>query len=1409
MFLEFFDEESISDFGSREKSVAKMAEKFYTSMQENRVLLENDPRFKWLGDMIGLLIQDVEAIENGTFTGMDDEELYQLRNERLSDREVLETAASAVDPADLDEKERNALDIFQRKLDAFHEMQDKRLELGRLYKQQQFGPNVDREEAAKTRARMQTMDDAIARANEKLLEVEETAVLRQVLKKARVVVEQAQKAHDDEILKRWRDRRNNAAQIQKYRKRIQKDVNTMTDWALKPSGKDILKHIPDALKDTVIPFISSIDFTSKRQLNGGDATAADQRFFERLQAMRKVLSPGSDPESWYSAYDLPPKFLERLDRFIEAAQKLVGDKQGTFVLNKMTSQELKDLADTVSSLKTLIANTNKFHANAMFQHVSDAGDSTISTLVELKPDSGKYGGLKNFLLWEQMRPAYGFERFGEGGKAIYDGLRRGQAKLAFNARAILDFAESTYTKEEVQKWSQEVLDIKLESGETLQVPVAAAMALYELSKRKQAFEHILGGGIRVAAFQKDGKTVSDAGHKVTFEDVTRIQEALTDRQKEVADKLQGFMQEQGGQWGNHVSMARFGEKLFGEEHYFPINSDGRHLQATADEKGGAGLYSLLNMGFTKETTPGARNRIIVYNIFDVFANHMASMAQYNAMALPVLDAVKWFNYQQKTEVQEEVDGKLVTHMDVEDSVRDELSRVYGTFEEKRPGSGKKGFAETFILNILRGYNGTEAQGSPMDSMGLKLLHTYNRAQVAYNLRVVIQQPMAVTRAGLLLDVNSILRGMKMGPKAVQRNIQEMQRYSGIAAWKALGFYDVNISRGLTSLIKQEETFSEKVTEVGMKGAELADNLTWAAIWNACKEQVRRKGTAPNDAGYMDQVAQLFEDVIYKTQVVDSILTKNEFMRDKGYFARAVGSFMSEPTTTASMLVSAYDQYYRDLQSGMNRQQAWKKNRGTIARTAAVYGVGALVLAAATAAADGLRDDDDYQEYGEKWQEAFWENLLEELSPFNKLPLVSDVWELAKELVGKFTGTDLYGNAPQSVIMQWYDVLSKSAEIFHDKLFGEQTNYTWYAGIYKLLQAASGISGYPLAALTREIVTAWNNLVGAMAPSLKVKTYDPGPEKDIQYAYQDGYLTEEEATWELLGKGLADTENEAYWKVRDWETSGGRYDAMYAAIRTGQDITPYMEEFTSHGYEQKDVESSIKKKIGVWYQDGEITRKETEQILKQYLGMKEDEVTALVNRWSSKVVTGIAFDDIQEEYEAGNLTAKRAAEMYTLYGGYTKEEAASKVQEWEFEKQYGFRYSQRKQRYMDGELSDLQAQKILVDMGGKTQEEATETIACWAWERDVPDSTGITYPAIEAYHMQIEQYGISKSTYTKAWKAKNAARGVDADGDGKKDAYSVASEVIPQIGNLPLTAEQKQALARCWWAESTVRKFKTW
>ena len=1332
--------ETQKDMAEQEKLItqpfAKQAELEQKRARYNEVMEILNPKEEQALDSVD---EDGVQAQSREYLG-EEAQQNQQRTNTLTDREVLQMAANEVHVADLSQAEREALDIFKKRLSKLEALQIERAEQGRLYKEQQFGAKVDREAAAKTLNRMKVLDGQIEQTAADVLSVEEKTVLKQVLQKARKVVTKEQWTKDQETLDRWRKRRKDSDAIKKYRGRLQKDVNDLTNWVLHPNNKDVVKHIPDVLKNSVIPFLSSIDFTSKQSLRGGDATKADREFMKRLNGLKAALKPNQSVDGLYADYtDLPPNFMERLQLLIDSAQAIVEKNSGEFVVNQMTSDELRELSQVVRTLKEYIKNFNKFHANAMFQHVHEAGDNTIGELGLMKNASDKTGTVSNFVFWQQIRPAYAFERFGEGGKAIYDGLRRGQAKLAFNTKKIQEFAEKAYTEAEVKVWEKEIKSIKL-GGDIVKMPVSTIMSFYELSKRPQALGHILGQGIRVATYKANGKKISDVGHTVELGDVQTIIGTLTDRQKEVADKLQKFMQEQGGKWGNYVSVKRFGEELFGEDHYFPINSDGRHLAANADEHpSAASLYALLNMGFTKATTEGANNRLVLYSIFDVFANHMASMAQYNAFALPVVDAIKWFNYQQKSEPDNE-GNRLVLG-----SVRDQMDRVYGVPEETRPGSGRQGYAQSFVINILKAFNGTEAQGVPTDTWGMNALRRYNMAQVAFNLRVVVQQPLAITRAALLIDYGSIIKGMKLKPAAIQQNIQEMQRYSGIAAWKGLGFYDVNISRGLTDIIKHSSTIRDKISEVGMWGAEKADTLTWAGIWSACKEEViKKQGITPKNEGFYDAVTQLFEDVIYKTQVVDSVLTKNEYLRSKGFFARAIGSFMSEPTTTASMLIDAYDKYHADMQRGLTKQQAWKKNSRMIVRTAYVYGLSATILAAVQAVADALRDDDDYQEWYEKWLEAFGGNLVDEVMPVNKLPILSDFYEVAKEMLSIF-GVDTYGNAPTSVFMQWYDSLVKGTEIIYDKTSGTDTNYTWYGGAYKLLQAASGMSGLPMAAATREIITAWNNIVGAMAPSLKVKTYDPGEKNEIKYAYQDGYLTADEAVAELLKQGLVDTEDEAYWTVQGWEAGNGysRYDAIYDAVRNGTGFDAAMAELTSHGYDEDKIRSQVKSQVGKWYQNGEITKQQTIDMLTKYTMLSSEEITATVNKWSSKVVTGIAYEDIDDEFMAGNITEARAREMYVRYGGYT-------------------------------------------------QEEATQKVAVLVFEKAHPSCEGISYAAVTGYEKYCEKAGVTAETFYDVWKYYNGVKS-DVDAKGNTISGSKKKKAREYILSLDLSSREKKAL----------------
>ena len=89
------------------------------------------------------------------------------------------------------------------------------------------------------------------------------------------------------------------------------------------------------------------------------------------------------------------------------------------------------------------------------------------------------------------------------------------------------------------------------------------MSFYCLYSQGDSRRHIEKDGIRVATFQNGEKKVSDDGSILTQKDILTILNSLTKEQKEIAQKIQKFMATVGAEWGNYVSVARFGEKLFG------------------------------------------------------------------------------------------------------------------------------------------------------------------------------------------------------------------------------------------------------------------------------------------------------------------------------------------------------------------------------------------------------------------------------------------------------------------------------------------------------------------------------------------------------------------------------------------------------------------------------------------------------------------------------------------------------------------------------------------------------------------------------------------------------------------------------------------------------------------------------
>lgn len=118
--------------------------------------------------------------------------------------------------------------------------------------------------------------------------------------------------------------------------------------------------------------------------------------------------------------------------------------------------------------------------------------------------------------------------------------------------------------------------------------------------------------------------------------------------------------------------------------------------------------------------------------------------------------------------------------------------------------------------------------------------------IAYNGRVVVQQPISIVRDAEVISYGSILNAMRSPAQAFKAN-KEMLENSGVAFWKSAGFFAVNISSNLVSMMKYESSIVDKISDVGMYAASKAVEITWQTLWLACKYEVAKSGIKPSDS----------------------------------------------------------------------------------------------------------------------------------------------------------------------------------------------------------------------------------------------------------------------------------------------------------------------------------------------------------------------------------------------------------------------------------------------------------------------------------------------------------------------------------------------------------------------------------
>ena len=1120
----------------------------------------------------------------------------------LSDRELLVRALET----DLNAAERDHLERYKAKMDKLSEDQRKLEALNsEIVQLRQAGKTQkNSEELRKAMTNATTLRGRIDRTDAELNKIESAAMIKEIVRRNRVEASRSKATS----LREWQEK-------EKYRKMLVTDAKKLHKWIVSPTSKG---YTPEFMREPVAKFLETVDFTSKRALGGGEDTWNDQKFKDALEELRdaigKLGNQQSDidggAQSFMGYIDLPANYVQNFNENISAIRKAldVGGRRTDTPVNRMTAAQMRELAQAFRVLNSSIMKVNTLVSNARYSSAKLAADETIDDMNELRARRKTNKALEvlnTTFNWKNTTPYYAFQRMGRGAKAIFESLQDGWDKMAQNSATVIEFSHNTFTAKESRTWAKEISEVKLDNGETIQMTTAQKMSLYCLSKRPQATGHLLGGGIRVADIEgKRGSKISQAeNYTLTLDDIGRITGSLTDRQKEVADALQRFMSDQCAKWGNEISMKRFGFNQMTELFYFPIETDSNNRARIDETKDGKNsMFRLLNMSSLKPLTPNANNAIVIHDIFDVFAGHASDMAKYNALALPILDFIKWYNHVERTEVRGD-DGKTTGQITTR-STQKALERAFG--------QDAKSYLTAFIKDL-----NAEHDGGRNDGLINSIVGRAKSAAVGANLRVYGLQITSLPRAAYAINPVYLAKGLakvkSLNPVNAIKGTEAQQKV-GILKWKDLGFYSTDIGRSTRGMVKREEGILGKIRDWSMAPAGWGDNWVSNIIYEAAKAEMKAKNPEikPGSAEYDRRLNKRVREIVYKTQVVDSTMTRSDFMRSKG-LASTLTAFMSEPTLTVNMLNESIQKAVETARKGGNVRDVLRASSGMAVRAATTFAVTACITSLVESMFDALRDDDEYETFRQKFMDALWGtedkggNLVENFNIFAMLPYIKDV-------ISIFQG---YENS--SLITQgWQQVQDFKTSIES----WQNGKAPIYRVVYNGAKAASSMGGIAVGNAMRDFVSMYNTFLAPAWGTPKLQTYE------------DNETTAATAYYEAIKAG--DTELAEYYRER-------------------MDVT---------GMDMAKVEKKLATLAGDDFVSGGMTEAEARKWLTSEGGYDSEKADTKMRDLNFKKETGVNYSDFKSAYVAGTISKSEATRLLKKYREYDDNQVYFTLQEWD-------------------------------------------------------------------------------------------------------------------------------------------------
>ena len=1269
--------------------------------------------------------------------------------------------------------------------------------------------------------------------------------------------------HDRQIKQNEKSRKISQENREKaaIRKRIRKTVKVL-DTLLKSETKE--KHVPDSMKKAVadaLSLMNELDLgitekrieaakTSVRELKQKLEQAkgfADSSLIADLQAqldekqiiLERYEKSSSRLNVLKDAYEdignsADPDIASGYDADVAGALNELAETIKDTAFQDMSRDQLQDVLDMYTMVLTRIRDANKqlgARRGETLQENAAETEADIRKFGISEKDPGmvadKLGKMVRGFSWKNLRPVDAFHRLGSKKlEQLYmdlvDGMAQRGRQIKEIGQFITDIRKKTGYKGFDLKKAETYTTV---DGKNMKLTLAEKMSIYAYSKREQAFDHMTQGGFTFASDQaytenkktKVRKEKADTW-RLTMEDLQTICNSLTEQQRQYVDAVQQFLTEF-GKHGDKVNMELYGIKLFSKErYYFPLKSDRDYRKSVETQLGSTmTAASLKNDGMTKKTVPGANNPIVLEDFDRVVFAHLDKMVNYANLVLPLENLRRVFDYQTAPS---------------ENAEPTSMKKLIGaTF-------GKE--AQQYVEQFLTDANGTRMG---MSINPLETMFTRSKGMsVSANLSVSIQQISAVVRAGAEISPLHLVWAAK-NRKGVKL-YDEMVEYAPIAIIKDMGGFDAGSNQSIEDYIGFEEapksatkTWNSMQKFFG-KGAETMDKVGWCLIWNGVKREVAsRKQYKINSEEFLQECGKRFTEVIVKTQVYDSVLSRSGFMRDKHGTMRYLTSFMGEPTVQAGMVFTSHLDVVRAVQSKNKSDISHSLKK--LARTDGALVAALLVNGMLKAIPYAMRDDDEDEGYWERWAKHFGSAVSELWKPWELLPIlrnIDDIWKgysVTQPDMALLEGLLQAGKRVYDVMQDEEKLGEMTAEDYYTlakdllgslgNFFGVPVENIWrdlegITRVFKDMTDGIDSDGMLLDALMRgvkgEEKTKHESIYDAMVSGDKarldalkatyktdssyesavrkaLRLHDPRIKEMANARYEDDYDRLEAISYEIESEGIF-----------DMATIKAAYEAERTAQAKERGIT--LEEDSA----DEQAEESTAFSMDDYY--AAIRNGSKDSIQTAYNALieeKKDQEHYLQHEAEDSIASSVT-SKVKGEYLDEDISKADAVSVLMKYGGKTSDEAETEIKKWEFQMEYHYAWGSRDRCYRSGTISRSQLASAVMDIEDTSWAEAQEYVDFLDLEMQ-NEKVDITASDASSYFEHAEPYGISVDVYLDY---KDRTKGIqnDKDANGNSISYSAVQKKMSVINSLPITRYQKDVLADSeGWSDSTIQKYKQW